>query len=281
MWNLNYRSIHLVAGSFILKCCKKLLKNVKSVLRPFISLKQFKHKRPRVLDVQLVSPHGFNSIHRYTLTNWLYTNITHDYFIHATGSSISLYNLFLSYASSRKVHRMTPNDLDMFNVKNTNMHAKCTPKTQIFARFALRWAVFELRKSAPKTPNGLDMFKVKNTPPPGTPPPPWGPNFVLLLYDEPFWVLPNFWNSARKDPKWPWYVQGQKYKHWSYIHPWGSNFHPFCSMIGSFWHVQSQRYTFGYHIYPWGPIFCLLHSMMSHIRGNWDFLIPHWLQCKN
>ena len=178
MWNLNYRSIHLVAGSFILKCCKKLLKNVKSVLRPFISLKQFKHKRPRVFDVQLVSPHGFNSIHRYTLTNWLYTNITHDYFIHATGSSISLYNLFLSYASSRKVHRMTPNDLDMFNVKNTNMHAKCTPKTQIFARFALRWAVFELRKSAPKTPDGLDMLKVKNTPPPPShPTPTLGPKF--------------------------------------------------------------------------------------------------------
>ncbi len=52
-----------------------------------------------------------------------------------------------------KVRRMTSNDLDMLNVKNTNMHAAYTPEAQVFVRFALRWTVFELRvnfvKSAP------------------------------------------------------------------------------------------------------------------------------------
>ncbi len=44
----------------------------------------------------------------------------------------------------RKVHQMTPNDLDMFKVKNTNMHATYTPKAQIFVRFALRRTAFEI-----------------------------------------------------------------------------------------------------------------------------------------
>ncbi len=40
------------------------------------------------------------------------------------------------------MHRMTPNDLDMFKVKNTNMHVMYTPlplpEDQIFVPFALR-----------------------------------------------------------------------------------------------------------------------------------------------
>ncbi len=62
-------------------------------------------------------------------------------------SSVSLYDeMFLSYAPCfRKVHWITPGDLDMFKVKNINMHAKYTPEAQIFVRFALRWDVFELR----------------------------------------------------------------------------------------------------------------------------------------
>ncbi len=45
-------------------------------------------------------------------------------------SSVSLYDEpFLSYGPIfGKVHRMTPNDLDMFKVKNTNMHATYTPR---------------------------------------------------------------------------------------------------------------------------------------------------------
>ena len=66
-----------------------------------------------------------------------------------------------------KVHRMTPNDLDMFKVKNTNMHGACTPGAQSFVCFTLRRSVFELPpnfgKSAPNDPNVLDMLKVKNT----------------------------------------------------------------------------------------------------------------------
>ncbi len=33
----------------------------------------------------------------------------------------------------------------MIKIKNTNMHVTCTPEAQIFVRFALRRAVFELR----------------------------------------------------------------------------------------------------------------------------------------
>ncbi len=38
---------------------------------------------------------------------------------------------------------MTPNDLDMFKVKNTNMHATSTPGAHIFIRFVLPWDVFK------------------------------------------------------------------------------------------------------------------------------------------
>ncbi len=39
---------------------------------------------------------------------------------------------------------MTPNDLDIFKVKNTNMHATYTKLAQIGVRFP-QWVVFELR----------------------------------------------------------------------------------------------------------------------------------------
>ncbi len=55
-------------------------------------------------------------------------------------SSVSLYNEpFSSYAPLfRKVYRMTPNDLNMFKVKYTNMQATYTPEVQICARVILR-----------------------------------------------------------------------------------------------------------------------------------------------
>ena len=66
-------------------------------------------------------------------------------------------HVFLGYCPIFwKVHRMTPNDVDMFKVKNTNMHATYTPEAQLFISFALRWPVFQLRpnfgKSAPNYP---------------------------------------------------------------------------------------------------------------------------------
>ena len=76
-------------------------------------------------------------------------------------SFVSLYDEpFLSYHGYGpifgKVHQMTPNDLDMFKVKYTNMDVTYHPEAQIFVRFALQWAVFELwpnfRKSAPNDP---------------------------------------------------------------------------------------------------------------------------------
>ena len=49
-------------------------------------------------------------------------------------SSVSLYNETFSSHSPifGKVHQMTPNDIDMFKVKNTNMHATYIPNAQIF-----------------------------------------------------------------------------------------------------------------------------------------------------
>ncbi len=41
-----------------------------------------------------------------------------------------------------KLHRMTPNNHDIFKVKSTHMHTYI-PEAQIFIRFTLPWAVFE------------------------------------------------------------------------------------------------------------------------------------------
>ena len=52
----------------------------------------------------------------------------------------------------------------MFKVKNTNMHATYKLETQISIRFALWWAVLELRPNFGKSiTNDLDMLKVKGT----------------------------------------------------------------------------------------------------------------------
>ncbi len=72
---------------------------------------------------------------------------------------------FLSYALFLgKVHQVTSNDFDMFKVTNTNMHATYTHKTQIFIRFALRWAIFELWPNLVKNAqNDLKMTLSQNT----------------------------------------------------------------------------------------------------------------------
>ncbi len=153
-------------------------------------------------------------------------------------SSISLYNEpFLSYGPIfGKVHRMTPNDLDIFKVKNTNMHVTYTLEAQIFIHFALWWAVFELR--------------------------------------------PNFWKSVLNDPKWPWHVQGQKYQHACYIHPWTQIFVRFALQWAIFelratfrksalndpkcpWHLHDQKYQHACYIHPRGPNFRPFSSTIS------------------
>ena len=91
-------------------------------------------------------------------------------------SSVSLYDeLFLTFGPSfGKVHRMTPNDLNMFKVKNTKMHTTYAPEAQIFVHFALQWAVLSYgpifgkvhrmtQNDLDMTPTDLDIFKVKNT----------------------------------------------------------------------------------------------------------------------
>ena len=90
-----------------------------------------------------------------------------------------------------KVHRMTPNDLDMVKVKNTNMHVTYSPEIEIFVRFALRWAVFELwpnfRKSAPNDPKWPWHLQGQNTYTHAT----YTSEtqiFILSLYDELFLI---------------------------------------------------------------------------------------------
>ena len=64
---------------------------------------------------------------------------------------------------------MTPNDLDMFKVTNTNMHVTCMPAAQIFVvslydnPFLSTSNGTIFRKVHRIIPNDVDMFKVKNT----------------------------------------------------------------------------------------------------------------------
>ena len=60
-----------------------------------------------------------------------------------------------------------PNDLDMFKVKNTNMHATYTlrPKFSSISLYDNPFLSYGeiFRKVHRMTPNNLDMFNVKNT----------------------------------------------------------------------------------------------------------------------
>ena len=98
------------------------------------------------------TPQVFNMFHsmmsRYRVTPPFYTEWPQF-------SSVSLYEkLFLSYrvlSNFRKSALNDPNDLDMLKVKNTNMHVTYAPEAQIFDRFVLRWAVFELQPNFQKS----------------------------------------------------------------------------------------------------------------------------------
>ena len=108
-------------------------------------------------------------------------------------SSFCLYDEpFSSYTLCWKSAPNDPNDLDMLKVKNTNVYATHTLEAQIFVRFALRWAVFELhplfRKVHRMTPNDLDMFKVKGT------------LSFISLYNKPFSSYSPIWE---KYTEWP------------------------------------------------------------------------------
>ncbi len=70
-------------------------------------------------------------------------------------SSLSLYDEpFLSYGPIFwKVHRMTPNDLDMCKVKNTNMHVIYIPHIRPFRSTMSRfWVTGQFSKSGPNVP---------------------------------------------------------------------------------------------------------------------------------
>ena len=82
---------------------------------------------------------------------------------------VSLYDKpFLSYGPILgKMQRMTLNDLDMFRVKNTNMHVTYTlgPKFSFVSLYDEPFLSYGpiFGKVHRMTPNDLDMFKVKNT----------------------------------------------------------------------------------------------------------------------
>ncbi len=167
---------------------------------------------------------------------------------------------------------MTPNDLDMFKVKNTNRHVTYTHEAQIFLCFALWQAVFEFRSNLQKsTPNDPTW--------------PWhvqrqkyqhacyihirGPNFRLFHSTmSRFWIMANFWQSAPNDPKW--HIQGQKYQHACHIHNRNPNFRLFCSMIRCFW-SRSKIPTFMLRI-PLKPNFPRFRSTTSHFWVMAQFL---------
>ncbi len=67
-------------------------------------------------------------------------------------SSVSLYDKpFLSYDPIfRKVHRMTPNDLNMFKVKNTKMHVTYTPRGPNFGPFCSTMSRFWVTHQFPE-----------------------------------------------------------------------------------------------------------------------------------
>ncbi len=78
-------------------------------------------------------------------------------------SSLSLYDGSIV----GKMHLMTPNYLDRFKVKNTNMHTTYTPGPK-FSSISLYDAPFLtygpiFGKVHRVNPNNLDMFKVTNT----------------------------------------------------------------------------------------------------------------------
>ncbi len=136
--------------------------------------------------------------------------------------SISLYGeQFLSYGPIfGKVHRMTPNDLDMSKVKNTNVDARYTPEGQIFVRFTLQQALFELQpnfgKSAlndPKMNLTCFFFKVKNTNMHAA----YTPEAHIFVHFALLWAVfelcPLFRKSAPIETKWPRQGQRQKYKY--------------------------------------------------------------------
>ncbi len=187
---------------------------------------------------------------------------------------------------------MTSNDLDMFKVKNKNMHVTYTPEAQIFVPFTLQWAVFELplniRKVHRMTPNDLDMFKVKNT----------NMHVTMLhthprpklssvsLYDEPFLrygpIFGKVHQMTQSDldmfkinnnnlhviftPKAQIFV---RFTLWWVVFKLRANFRKSAPNDPKWpWHVQGQKYQHACYIRPRGPIFrpCFFYIRLIEAR---------------
>ena len=165
---------------------------------------------------------------------WQGQKCQHAFSIHPWDPNFPLFHSIMScfWVTAQFVEKctewMTPKDLDMFKVKNTNMHATYTTKAQIYIRFALRWDIFEfwpnLRKMHWMTPNDFDRFKVNNTNMHSTNTPEAQISVRFALRRADFELRPNFWKSAPNHPKWHWHVPGEKYQHACYIHPQRPNF---------------------------------------------------------
>ncbi len=175
-------------------------------------------------------------------------------------SSVLFYDeLFSSYVPiSRKVHRMTQHDLDMFKVKEH------TPLTSTFSSVSLYdesfWVMAQFWESAPNDPKITDIQGQKY--------PitycihPRDKISSVSLCDEPFLSYGPILRKVHGMKKW---LRRQKYPYACYIHPTGPNVCPFCATMSRFWvaaqfwekcttwlqndprHAQGQKYS--YHIH--------------------------------
>ncbi len=137
---------------------------------------------------------------------------------------------------------MTPNDLDMFDVKNTNLQVTHTPKAHIFVRFVLRWDFLSYGSIFGKvhrmTPNDLNILKIINS----NMHPTYTPEAQIFVRFTLRWAVfeltPKFGKSATNAPKWPWHVEGQKYQHACHLHTRAPNFRLLHCTMSRFWVMQ-------------------------------------------
>ncbi len=158
---------------------------------------------------------------------------THDYFIQATGWSVSLYDEpFSSYAPFPEKYTKWPQITLTTSKSKIPICMLHTPQGPIFVHFTLQWAVFKLRpdvwKSVPKWPWHVHG---KNTNMDATYTP-RGLYFHLFHSTmSHFWVTAQFLESALNDPQ----ITLTCYQHVCYTWPQGPDFHPFRYAMSRSW----------------------------------------------
>ncbi len=174
-----------------------------------------------------------------------------------------------------------------------------TPETQIFGRFVLCWAIFQLcpnfRKCTEWPQNNLDMGMVQSVDMHAT----HTPEVQIFVHFTLPWAILCCGPILRKMPqmtsKCPWQVQGQKYQYPCYTIPLRSKFSSISLYDELFsskwlvlrkvhwmtpkcpWYVQGQKYPYVYHIHAWGPIFVSFSPQWSlfKLQSNFDKNAPN------